>query len=147
MKIHWFPPLRCTGVEAVIDKDACGAKLATELEADAYIILTDGGGIWENYGKPNAREMVEATPEYLEGTKAGKSFPGSMGPKIQAAIDFVRNSKKPDVFAAIGDLNDTAKIIRGEEGTVVKMNVKDGVQWRQGKTGPKRKETKDPPPF
>lgn len=136
-----------SGVEAVIDKDACGAKLATEIEADAYIILTDGGGIWENFGKPTAREMTAATPEYLEGTKAGKAFPGSMGPKIQAAIDFVRNSKNPNAYAAIGDLKDTAKIIAGEEGTLIKLHVKDGVQWRAGKVGPARKETKDPPPF
>lgn len=140
-------PQTLQGVEAVIDKDACGAKLATEIEADAYIILTDGGGIWENFGKPTAREMSEATPEYLEGTKAGKEFPGSMGPKIQAAIDFVKNSKNPNAWAAIGDLKDTAKIVAGEEGTVVKMEVKDGVQWRAGRHGPPRKETKDPPPF
>jgi carbamate kinase len=47
------------GVEAVIDKDRCGGKLANELDADGYIILTDGGGIWQNFGKPNAREMSE----------------------------------------------------------------------------------------
>ena len=135
------------GVEAVIDKDACGAKLAIELEADGYIILTDGGGIWENFGKPEAREMSEATPEYLKGTKAGKKFPGSMGPKIEAAINFVENSKKPGVWAAIGDLKDAAAIVKGEEGTVVKNDVKEGVIWRQGKSGPPRKESKDPPPF
>ena len=141
-------PSTLQGVEAVIDKDACGAKLANEIEADAYIILTDGGGIWENFGKPEAREMSEASPEYLEGTKAGKNFPGSMGPKIQAAIDFVRNSKKPGVWAAIGDLKDTPKIVTGEEGTVVKDDVKDGVVWRSGRHGPTRKrESKDPPPF
>lgn len=138
-------PSTLQGVEAVIDKDACGAKLAVELEADAYIILTDGGGIWENFGKPEAREMMEATPEYLRGTKAGDKFPGSMGPKIKAAIDFVEGSSKPGVFAAIGDLKDTAKIVLGEEGTVVKMDVKDGVQWRSGRSGPERKESKDPP--
>jgi carbamate kinase len=55
------------GVEAVIDKDACGAKLAVELNADAYIILTDGGGIWNNFGKPDAKEMKMVTPEYLLG--------------------------------------------------------------------------------
>lgn len=111
-------PTTLQGVEAVIDKDACGAKLATEIEADAYIILTDGGGIWENFGKPNAREMTAATPEYLEGTKAGKAFPGSMGPKIQAAIDFVKNSKKAGAFAAIGDLKDTEKIIKDRKSVV-----------------------------
>ena len=40
-------PRTLQGVEAVIDKDACGAKLANELDADCYIILTDGGGIWQ----------------------------------------------------------------------------------------------------
>jgi hypothetical protein len=56
------------------DKDACGGKLALDLEADGYIILTDGGGIWERFGKPDAREMAVATPEYLLGTKAGKNL-------------------------------------------------------------------------
>jgi carbamate kinase len=55
-------PTTLAGVEAVIDKDACGAKLAVELEADGFIILTDGGGIWQNFGKPNAREMKKASP-------------------------------------------------------------------------------------
>jgi carbamate kinase len=143
-------PSTLQGVEAVIDKDSCGSKLAVELEADAYIILTDGGGIWENFGKPEAREMAEVSPEYLEGTKAGVKFPGSMGPKIRAAIDFVKQSKKPGVWAAIGDLKDIEKIVAGEEGTVVMEHVQDGipwdgVKWRSGKTGPKRKESVDPP--
>ena len=50
-------PQTLQGVEAVIDKDRCGGKLANELDADGYIILTDGGGIWQNFGKPDAREM------------------------------------------------------------------------------------------
>jgi len=58
-------PQTLSGVEAVIDKDACGAKLANELEADGFIILTDGGGIWQNFGKPNAREMKKASPGKL----------------------------------------------------------------------------------
>ena len=55
---------------------------------------------------------------YLLGTKAGKNFPGSMGPKIQAAIDFVQNSESPNAWAAIGDLRDAAKIVNNEEGTM-----------------------------
>jgi carbamate kinase len=140
-------PRTLQGVEAVIDKDACGAKLAIEIEAEGYIILTDGGGIWENFGKPNAREMSFASPEYLKGTKAGAKFPGSMGPKIQAAIDFVEGSKNPNAWAAIGDLKDVAAIVKGDEGTVVKEDVKEGVLWRAGKHGPKPKLTRDPPPF
>jgi carbamate kinase len=51
------------GVEAVINKHRCGGKLANELDADGYIILTNGGGIWTNFGKPYAREIRLATPE------------------------------------------------------------------------------------
>jgi len=124
-------PRTLTGVEAVIDKDRCGAKLANELNADGYIILTDGGGIWQNFGKPDAREMQRASPEYLLGTKAGKNFPGSMGPKIQAAIDFVQGSERPGAWAAIGDLRDAAKIFDNEEGTIVREDVEEGVVWRE----------------
>lgn len=128
-------PQTLQGVEAVIDKDRCGGKLANELDADGYIILTDGGGIWQNFGKPNAREMKLATPEYLLGQKAGKNFPGSMGPKIQAAIDFVQNSKKEGAWAAIGDLRDASKMFTNEEGTLIKKNVSvaEGVVWRESK--------------
>ena len=139
-------PLTLQGVEAVIDKDACGAKLANELDADGYIILTDGGGIWQNFGKPNAREMKMASPEYLLGTKAGKNFPGSMGPKIQAAIDFVTNSKRPGAWAAIGDIKDAGKMFSNEEGTMVKEDVEEGVVWRESTASAavdKPKQSKD----
>ena len=119
------------GVEAVIDKDHCGALLASELDADVFIILTDGGGIWENFGKPSAREMCEVTPEYLLSTKAGKEFPGSMGPKIQAAINFVQRSARSDVYAAIGDLRDTQHILSNAAGTFIRKNVEGGVRWRK----------------
>ena len=166
-------PRTLVGVEAVIDKDRCGAKLANELDADGLIILTDGGGIWQNFGKPDAREMKVvaifaaftqsrpidsffarmtnclpgclffsaspklASPEYLLGTKAGKAFPGSMGPKIQAAIDFVMQSNKEDAWAAIGDLRDAGKIFGNEEGTLIKkFSHSNGVVWRERKAVP-----------
>jgi len=115
----------------VIDKDMCSSKLAVDLNADGFIILTDGGGIWKNFGKPDAKEMALATPEYLLGTKAGKNFPGSMGPKIEAAIKFVQESSNPNAWAAIGDLRDAAKIMSNGEGTIVRNNnVPGGVVWR-----------------
>ena len=91
--------------------------------------------------------MEAATPEYLKGTKAGQKFPGSMGPKVNALIEFVEKSKKKGVWAAVGDLKDAAKIVEGTEGTFIRKEVPEGVQWRAGKSGPKRKESKDPPPF
>jgi len=146
-------PQTLQGVEAVIDKDACGSKLARALNADVFIILTDGGGIWKDFGKPTAREMAQVTPEYLLGTKAGKNFPGSMGPKIQAAIDFVEDS--PDgSFAVIGDLKDAAHMMSNAEGTMVKKGVEGdgGVIWRE-RDEPSEDEnmppklTKDPPKY
>ena len=70
-----------------------------------------------------------------------------MGPKIQAAIDFVNNSKNPDAWAAIGDLRDASKIFENEEGTLVMKDVKgEGVVWRDAK--PKEssppKQSKEP---
>ena len=65
-------------------------------------------------------------------TKAGKSFPGSMGPKIEAAIKFVEESENPNAWAAIGDMKDAAKIMSNEEGTIVrKASVPTGVVWRE----------------
>lgn len=79
------------------------------------------------------------------GTKAGKNFPGSMGPKIEAAIAFVENSKSPNAWAAIGDLKDAAKIFGNEEGTIIKHDVQGGVVWREGKVPEvKHKESKEP---
>ena len=57
-------------------------------------------------------------------TKAGKSFPGSMGPKIEAAIKFVEESENPNAWAAIGDMKDAANIMSNEEGTIV-SSLKD----------------------
>lgn len=126
-------PQTLQGVEAVIDKDACGSKLAVELEADGYMILTDGGGIWKNFGKPDAKEMKTVTPEYLLGTKAGAKFPGSMGPKIEAAISFVQNSRHEHAWAVIGDLKDAAKLLSNEEGTMVTKKIPgdESVVWRE----------------
>lgn len=89
--------------------------------------------------------MEAASPEYLRGTKAGQKYPGSMGPKVNAAIDFVEQSKKKGVWAAIGDLKDAAAIVAGTEGTFIKEDVKEGVVWRAGRMGPKKKESRDPP--
>jgi len=123
------------GLEAVIDKDRCGALLANQLEADAFIILTDGGGIWDKFGKPGAREMKLASTAYLKGTKAGAKFPGSMGPKIQAAIDFVDSSPSPDAWAGIGDLKDAHQIFDNKEGTIIRKDVAGDVVWHEESAG------------
>lgn len=119
------------GLEAVIDKDNCGQLLARQIEANAFLILTDGGGIWQNFGKPGAREMKVASTAYLKDTEAGKKYPGSMGPKIAAAINFVENSTVPDAWAAIGDLSDASDIFSNGKGTRIVKDVPGGVIWRE----------------
>jgi hypothetical protein len=74
-----------------------------------------------------------------------------MGPKIQAAIDFVQGSKNHSkVYAAIGDLKDAAKILLNEEGTVIKEDVPDSVVWYD-RGEPEEfkppKQSKDPPKY
>jgi len=129
--IHYDESGSLKGVEAVVDKDNCGALLANEIDADVFIILTDGGGIFENYGTSEQREMAEVSPEYLIKTNSGKQFPGSMGPKIEAVINFVQRSNRADVFAAIGDLKDAEYILTNEKGTIIRKNVDGGVKWRE----------------
>merc|ERR1711934_1231610 len=69
------------------------------------------------------------TPKYLKARKTGQKFPGSMGPKISAAISFVEGSSKPGAWAIIGDLNDAAELMSGAKGTKVCKDVPDDVTW------------------
>lgn len=74
------------------------------------------------------------------------------GPKIEAAINFVQNSNKPDAWAAIGDLKDAAKILSNEEGTLVKKKVEGNVIWRErgeeeSASSKPPKLTQDPPKY
>jgi carbamate kinase len=101
------------GVEAVIDKDRASAMLARELQAELFIMATDVEGVYLNWGRPDARLIRRTTPDALE----EYSFaPGSMGPKVEAACNFVRET---GYRAAIGGLQDIGLIIDGETGTIV----------------------------
>ncbi|MDP3682310.1 MAG: carbamate kinase [Ignavibacteria bacterium] len=87
------------GVDAVIDKDLASALLANQIGADAFFILTDVAKVSINFQKPNAKELdklsVRQATKYL---KAGEFGSGSMGPKIQAAISFIKNGGKEAVI-------------------------------------------------
>ena len=101
------------GVEAVIDKDRATELLARELEADMYIMATDVDGVYVDWGTPNARKIERAAVEELE---AYDFAAGSMGPKVEAACNFARETGKR---AAIGSLADIEAIVAGEAGTIV----------------------------
>jgi carbamate kinase len=101
------------GVEAVIDKDRASALLATELGADALLMLTDVDALYRGWGGPDAEPIRRITP----GEAAALDLPGgSMGPKVDSACRFVRAG---GTMAGIGALADAAAILRREAGTVI----------------------------
>jgi carbamate kinase len=101
------------GVEAVVDKDATSAMLAEQLEADLLVIATDVDGVYLDWGTPGQRRLERATPDELDALGLAE---GSMGPKVEAAAGFVRDSGKK---AVIGSLDDLAAMVGGRAGTVV----------------------------
>jgi carbamate kinase len=104
---------RLVGVEAVIDKDFATSLLSRELEADLFIMATDVDGVYVDWGTPDQRRLDRVTPEELRAI----SFPaGSMGPKVDAATEFVEATGKR---AAIGSLEQLDAMVAGTAGTNV----------------------------
>lgn len=109
------------GIEAVIDKDFAGAKLAELVDADYLIILTGVNNIFVNWNKPDQQKLEEVTVDELRKHMDNNQFaPGSMLPKVQAAIEFVEKSKNGT--AIITSLENVNKIFSGtgEVTTVIK---------------------------
>lgn len=101
------------GVEAVIDKDRATALLARDIDADLYIMATDVDGVYLNWGTPQQARIETISESEL----AQHDFAaGSMGPKVEAALDFVQKTGKR---AAIGALADIKEIVLGTAGTQV----------------------------
>ena len=103
------------GIDAVIDKDLSSSALAKDVGADIFLILTDVNEASLNFGKSNQKALrninVCEAKQYL---KEGHFPPGSMGPKIQAAIEFIESGGKK---AIITSLECAGKAIKGEAGT------------------------------
>uniref|UniRef100_A0A832MNK7 Carbamate kinase n=1 Tax=Pseudothermotoga hypogea TaxID=57487 RepID=A0A832MNK7_9THEM len=105
------------GVEAVIDKDRASALLAIEINADELIILTGVEKVALNYGKPNQTFVDKLTvEEALKYLKEGHFPAGSMGPKIEAAIDFVTATSRT---CLITDMKKLKEALSGKTGTRV----------------------------
>ena len=104
------------GASAVIDKDFASCLLAQELDADFLIILTAVEKVAINFGKPNEQWLedltVEEAKKYME---EGHFAPGSMLPKVQAAVDFA--SSKEGRTALITLLEKSKDGIQGKTGT------------------------------
>ncbi len=106
------------GVPAVIDKDFASAKLAQLIGADCLIILTAVEKVAINFNKPNEEWLSEMTvadaKKYIE---EGHFAPGSMLPKVEAAMNFVESNK--DGYALITLLEKAKEAINGESGTKI----------------------------
>lgn len=103
------------GVEAVIDKDYASALLAEEIGADLLVILTGVEKVAVNFGKPDQAFLSEMTlSEAEKHMQDGQFPPGSMGPKIDAAMNFVRKGHGAAIITSIGKLKEAVK---GHTGT------------------------------
>jgi len=104
------------GVNAVIDKDLASAKLAEEVGADLFVMATDTPGAALDFGGPNQRFLREITvSQALKHLGAGAFPPGSMGPKIEAAVSFVEKRKGRAVICHTSDIEAAVKGLAGTE--------------------------------
>ena len=111
---------RLVGTPAVIDKDFASELLAESLDADALIILTAVEKVAINFGKPDQKWLDHLTPEEARQYEAeGQFAPGSMLPKVQAAVKFA--ASKPGRTALITLLEKAKDGIAGKTGTAVSM--------------------------
>lgn len=106
------------GAAAVIDKDFASCKLAQQLDADCLIILTAVEKVAIHFGKPDVQWLSDLTPdqakEYID---AGEFAPGSMLPKVQAAVEFAQS--KPGRTALITLLEKAKDGVAGKTGTQI----------------------------
>ena len=106
------------GTPAVIDKDFASAKLAELVHADALVILTAVDRVCINWGKPNQESLSEMTVEEAEMyCGEGHFAPGSMLPKVKAAVSFAKTGGT----AIIASLENAGAAVRGESGTKVRL--------------------------
>lgn len=106
------------GVAAVIDKDRASALLARDLHADRLIILTAVDRVCINFNKPDQKELATMTLAEAERYIGEKQFaPGSMLPKVESCMEFVRSSQGGT--ALITSLSRAAEALEGTTGTVI----------------------------
>jgi carbamate kinase len=105
------------GVEAVVDKDLTAAVLARALGADVLVTATDVEHAEVGFGTPHARPLGRVSLEEMEGYAADGQFAsGSMGPKVEAALRFVRGGGRRSVITALDRIADA---VAGEVGTII----------------------------
>jgi carbamate kinase len=105
------------GLDVVVDKDRASAVLGREIGAQTLIILTEVDQVAIDYGKPSQRFLSEITSTDAKRYHAKKHFPpGSMGPKIEAAITFLESGGEKVIITSI---DSAAAAVDGHAGTVI----------------------------
>jgi carbamate kinase len=106
---------RYEGIEAVIDKDLTSSVLATDIGASLLVILTSVPQVYAHFGKPEQRPLGAVTLEEIEWLQSQGHFePGSMGPKIEAVVGFLRAGGRR---ALITNPESLPQAIEGRAGT------------------------------
>ena len=109
---------KLTGVEAVIDKDFASQKLAAELDADMFIVLTGVDYVYVNFNKPDQARLEKVTVEEMKEYITQDQFaPGSMLPKVEATIKFAEEN--PGSKAVITSLENLEQLIQSDAGTII----------------------------
>ncbi|NSW85398.1 MAG: carbamate kinase [Syntrophobacteraceae bacterium] len=104
------------GVDAVIDKDLASARLAGEVGVDVFVIATDVPGVALNYGYPDQTFLRSITVEEAVERLKKHEFPdGSMGPKVEAAVQFLEEGGRRAVIASIEEVEEAAAGRAGTE--------------------------------
>jgi len=108
------------GIEAVIDKDLAGERLAEIVGADIFLILTDVEEAKINYGKANEKGLGKITfEEAKQYFNEGHFLAGSMGPKVKACLRFLENGGKK---AIITSLDKALEALKEQSGTIIEKN-------------------------
>jgi carbamate kinase len=106
------------GLDAVIDKDKASAVLASKIGAEQLLILTGVEKVCLNYNKPNQVELDQIRLDEAETLLKQGHFPkGSMGPKIEAAISFLKNGGEKVVITS---MEKSAEAALGKAGTTIR---------------------------
>ncbi|MFE5022440.1 carbamate kinase [Streptomyces sp. NPDC056656] len=111
---------RQTGMQAVVDKDLASAALAAELKADMLVMLTDGDYVSENWGSPEQRDILTASPEAISELAFAE---GSMKPKVDAAVRVAKAGGR----ALIGPLERIDDLLERRVGTEIRADVAEGI--------------------
>jgi carbamate kinase len=114
------------GVDAVIDKDLASARLAAEIGVELFVIATDVPQVCLDHGTPAEHPLDMLTmDEARQHLAAGQFPPGSMGPKVEAAVQFMESGGSRAIITAIDGIE---AAVAGTAGTAIVMGSRDDLR-------------------